>query len=69
MSPAVSEDVETVCAHCGEKFNPKRFWQKFCSGRCRRGAWDRMNPRQRIVAQQLQRIESKLDALASEKNG
>ena len=26
----------TVCASCGTMFGPKRSWQRFCSGPCRR---------------------------------
>lgn len=57
-----------VCSHCGTKFRPNRPWQRFCSPSCRFADWDKRNPRQREVTQQLHRIESKLD-LVIDSNG
>jgi hypothetical protein len=25
-----------ACRQCGKKFSPRRFWQRFCSAKCRR---------------------------------
>lgn len=63
MSVTVDEQAEIICGRCGEKFKPKRSWQKFCSTPCRQADWDGRNPRQRVVTEQLQRIETKLDEL------
>jgi len=57
------ERAEITCDHCGAKFTPKRPWQRFCSPACRFAHWNERNPRQPIVAEQLQRIEAKIDAL------
>lgn len=63
MSVTVDEQVEIICGHCAAKFTPKRAWQRFCSAACRRDDWESRNPRQRVVTEQLQRIETKLDKL------
>jgi hypothetical protein len=33
-----------VCQECGERFRPKRTWQKQCSPRCRQRAYVRRSP-------------------------
>lgn len=33
------------CERCGKKFEPKTYWQKFCSGICKWKNWDEKNPR------------------------
>jgi len=65
MVATESQIDEIDCGHCGAKFTPKRKckWQRFCSSACRFAHWNEKNPRQRIVAEQLQRIEAKIDAL------
>ena len=64
--PVGRQVAEMNCGHCGAKFTPKREWQRFCSSACRFADWNEKNPRQRIVGEQLQRIEAKLDALRGE---
>ena len=63
-----SQVAESVCGHCGTKFTPRRPWQRFCSAACRFASWEKRNPRQREVTEQLQRIEAKLDSVI-ETNG
>src|SRR5215831_4995641 len=59
MVATESQIDEIGNGHCGTKFTPKRKckWQRFCSSACRFAHWNEKNPRQRIVAEQLQRIE------------
>jgi hypothetical protein len=33
--------------HCRKEYQPKVFWQKFCSKGCKWRHWDEHNPRQR----------------------
>ena len=63
MSEVEAQVGEPACGHCGTKFQPKRPWQRFCSPSCRFADWDKRNPRQREVTEQLHRIESKLDSV------
>lgn len=28
-------EIEKKCENCPKKFEPKRYWQKFCSVKCR----------------------------------
>ncbi len=60
---AAARGEESPCSNCGKPFKRNRQWQRFCSATCRMAAWSSQNPRQRIVTEQLQRIETKLDAL------
>jgi hypothetical protein len=63
MTETDSQVAENACGHCGAKFRPKRLWQRFCSPACRFADWNDRNPRQRVVTEQLRRIEAKLDVL------
>lgn len=38
------------CNRCAEEFEPVRYWQKYCSVKCRYDAWDENNPRVRRPA-------------------
>ena len=40
------------CPECGDEFEVKRPWHKYCSAGCRRDAWEKENPR---VKQWMQR--------------
>ena len=42
-APATQVDVDT-CSGCGDKFRPKRSWQKHCRQRCRQRAYVERQP-------------------------
>jgi hypothetical protein len=33
------------CLECKKEFEPKTYWQKFCSKKCKWANWDKRNPR------------------------
>ncbi len=33
------EDVIYNCRRCGKPFKPKKYWQKYCTARCRMLDW------------------------------
>lgn len=35
MAPVTSVPPIATCQFCGKEFVPRRWWSKFCSGRCR----------------------------------
>ena len=43
-APTDTQVGERVCSGCGGSFQPKRSWQKQCSGRCRQRAYLRRQP-------------------------
>jgi hypothetical protein len=38
------------CKECGKEFEPKTYWQKFCSAICKWKNWDKKHPRQNLKA-------------------
>jgi len=48
------------CLNCNRTFKPKRYWQKFCSNKCRNNYW------QPVSGKKIKKILMKRFALSEE---
>ena len=54
--------LEKKCKFCGRGFIPKRYWQRFCSSKCRWRYWERNHPRISIEEyEELNKLRKKIN--------
>jgi len=47
-----------ICKNCDEEYEVSRYWQKFCSDKCRTAYYRKTHPQ--ISAEELKRIKDRL---------